>query len=145
TLPSNFGTVALARPDPGLTRPYVVQYNTEITHELFRGVAVNFGWFHNVNKNFMERNNINRPGTLNADGTVTNASYRPVTVFSPIDGTPITVFDVASAAVGRLRHGSDRRPYVLRSRIQPELPDPDRWRQLLRSIEQRHPLAHGRQ
>ena len=102
TLPSNFGTVALARPDPGLTRPYVVQYNAEITHELFRGVAVNFGWFHNINNNFMERNNINRPGTLNADGTVTNASYRPFTVFSPIDGTPITVFDVASAAVGTL-------------------------------------------
>jgi hypothetical protein len=36
------------------------------------------------------------------DGTVTNASYRPVTVFSPIDGTPITVYDVASAAVGSL-------------------------------------------
>src|SRR5262249_23237459 len=80
----------------------VPQFNTEITHELFRGVAVNFGWFHNISKGFMERNNINRPGTLNPDGTVTNASYRPVTVFSPIDGTPITVYDVASAAVGSL-------------------------------------------
>src|SRR5262245_2807346 len=102
SLPSNFGTVALASPDPGLTRPYVHQFNTEITHELFRGVAVNFGWFHNISKGFMERNNVNRPGTFNADGTVTNASYRPVTVFSPIDGTPITVYDIASAAVGQL-------------------------------------------
>jgi hypothetical protein len=65
-------------------------------------VSAEFGWFHTVSKNFMERNNINRPGTLNPDGTVTNASYRPVTVFSPIDGTPITVFDVSSAAVGTL-------------------------------------------
>jgi len=102
SLPSNFGTVALASPDPGLTRPYVLQYNTGITHEVFRGVSVNFEWFHTDSKNFMERNNLNRPGTLNADGTVTNASYRPVTVFSPIDGTPITVYDVASAAVGSL-------------------------------------------
>jgi hypothetical protein len=102
SLPSNFGTVSLAHPDPGLTRPYVLQYNTEVTHELFRGIAVNFGWFHNISKNFMERNNVNRPGTLNADGTVTNASYRPYTVFSPIDGTPITVYDIASAAVGTL-------------------------------------------
>jgi hypothetical protein len=102
SLPSNFGTVSLASPDPGLTRPYVYQFNTEVTHELFRGVALNFGWFHNISKNFMERNNINRPGTLNPDGTVTNPSYRPVTVFSPIDGTPITVYDVASAAVGTL-------------------------------------------
>jgi hypothetical protein len=102
TLPSNFGTVSLANPDPGLTRPYVLQYNTGITRELVRGVSMSFDWFHTVSKNFMERNNINRPGTLNADGTVTNASYRPVTVFSPIDGTPITVFDVSSAAVGSL-------------------------------------------
>jgi hypothetical protein len=102
SLPSNFGTVALASPDPGLTRPYVLQYNTGITHELFRGVSVNFEWFHTDSKNFLERNNLNRPGVLNADGTVTNASYRPVTVFSPIDGTPITVYDVASAAVGSL-------------------------------------------
>jgi hypothetical protein len=79
-----------------------MQFNTEVNHELFRGVAVNFGWFHNLNKNFMERNNINRPGTLNADGTVTNPSYRPFTVFSPIDGTPITVYDIASASVGTL-------------------------------------------
>jgi len=102
SLPSNFGTVSLANPDPGLTRPYVDQFNAELTHELFRGVAMNVGWFHNISKNFMERNNINRPGTFNSDGTVTNASYRPVTVFSPIDGTPITVYDVASAAVGTL-------------------------------------------
>ena len=102
SLPSNFGTVSLASPDPNLTRPYVLQYNVGITREILRGVSVEGGWFHTVSKNFMERNNINRPGTLNADGTVTNASYRPVTVFSPIDGTPITVFDVASAAVGTL-------------------------------------------
>jgi hypothetical protein len=102
SLPSNFGTVALASPDPNLKRPYVHQINTEITHELFRGVAMNLGWFHNISKGFLERNNTNRPGTFNADGTVTNASYRPVTVFSPIDGTPITVYDIASAAVGTL-------------------------------------------
>ena len=102
SLPSNFGTVSLASPDPGLTRPYVLQYNTGITRELFRGVSASFDWFHTISKNFMERNNINRPGTFNADGTVTNASYRPFTVFSPIDGTPIVVYDIANAAVGTL-------------------------------------------
>ena len=102
SLPSNFGTMSLASPDPNLTRPFVLQYNTGITHEIARGVSVSFDWFHTVSKDFMERNNINRPGTLNADGTVTNASYRPFTVFSPIDGTPVTVYDVASAAVGGL-------------------------------------------
>jgi Carboxypeptidase regulatory-like domain len=102
SLPSNFGTVSLASPDPGLTRPYVLQYNAGIQREIMRGVSASFEWFHTVSKNFMERNNINRPGTLNADGTVTNPSYRPFTVFSPVDGTPVTVYDVSSAAVGGL-------------------------------------------
>ena len=102
SLPSNFGTVSLAHPDPGLTRPYVLQYNTGVTHELLKGLSVSFDWFHTVGKDFLERNNVNRPGTLNADGTVTNAAYRPFTIFSPIDGTPITIYDVASAAVGGL-------------------------------------------
>jgi hypothetical protein len=39
-----------------------------------------------------------RPGTINADGTVTNPSYRPVTIFSPIDGHAITMYDTVSKA-----------------------------------------------
>ena len=99
--PANFGTVSLASPDPNLTRPYVYQYNTGVTHELVRGMSVSFDWFHTVSKNFMERNNINRPGTY-AGGTVTNASYRPFTIFSPLDGTPLTIYDIANAGVGTL-------------------------------------------
>jgi hypothetical protein len=47
----------------------------------------------------LERNNTARPGTVNADGTVTNSSYRPVTIFSPIDGRAITMYDTVSPAV----------------------------------------------
>ena len=36
--------------------------------------------------------------TVNPDGTVTNPSYRPVTIFSPIDGHAITMYDTVSAA-----------------------------------------------
>jgi hypothetical protein len=99
TLPSNFGTVSLAEPSPNLTRPYVNQYNTGVTREVVRGVSASFDWFHTDDKNFIERNNINRPGTY-ANGVVTNPSYRPFTIYSPIDGTPITIYDVANAAVG---------------------------------------------
>jgi hypothetical protein len=101
--PQNFGTISLSNPDPALTRPYVLQYNTGITHEVLRGVSVSFDWFHTVSRNFMERNNILRPGTLNADGTVTNPSYRPVTVFSPLDGTPVTVYDVTAASASAVQ------------------------------------------
>ena len=54
------------------------------------GVSLSFDWYRNYNKNLLERNNVLRPGVVNADGTVTNTSYRPVTIFSPIDGRAIT-------------------------------------------------------
>jgi hypothetical protein len=65
-----------------------------------QGVSVSFEWFHNAQKQVMEQNNILRPGTY-ANGTVQNASYRPVTVYSPIDGTPLTFYDPINATVSR--------------------------------------------
>ena len=100
-IPANFGVISLAQPDPNLKRPYVDQYNVGVTHEVFRGASVSAEWFHNLAKNQIERNNVARPGTYNDDGTVTSTSYRPVTVFSPIDGSPVVVYDVVSTAVAQ--------------------------------------------
>jgi len=96
-VPANFGVISLAQPDPGLTRPYVDQFNVGATHELMRGVSVSAEWFHNDAKNSWERNNVLRPGTY-SNGAVTNPSYRAVTVFSPVDGTPVTMYDVVASA-----------------------------------------------
>ena len=97
-VPRNFGTVSLASADPNLARPYTNAYNVGGTHELLRGVSVTAEWFHNDNRNIVERNNTLRPGTY-ANGAVTNGNYRAITVFSPIDGRPIVVYDPVTAAV----------------------------------------------
>jgi hypothetical protein len=102
TVPKSFLTITptnFASPDPNITRPYVDAYNVGVTRELLRGVSLSFDWFRSYGRELLERNNILRPGTVNADGTVTNASYRPVTIFSPIDGHAITMYDTVSAAV----------------------------------------------
>ncbi len=99
-VPANFGTASLSSPDPNVKRPYVDQFNTGITQEVMRGVSVSAEWFHNNSKQIWKRSNILRPGTY-SNGVVSNANYRPVTVFSPIDGTPITVYDVINATVSR--------------------------------------------
>jgi carboxypeptidase family protein len=104
SLPSTFGIVSLASPDPELKRPFVDQYNVGVTHEVLRGVSVSAEWFHNDSKNIMLRTNVLRPGTYNSDGTVTNPSYRAITVFSPIDGTPITAYDVTAASASQTRN-----------------------------------------
>jgi hypothetical protein len=100
-IPTNFGVISLANPDPGLKRPYVDQFNVGVTHELMRGVSVSGEWFHNDAHDIWERNNTLRPGTY-SNGTVQNANYRPVTIFSPIDGRAITMWDTVSAAVNQL-------------------------------------------
>jgi hypothetical protein len=100
SVPANFGVISLASPSPNLTRPYVDQYNVGVTHELLRGVSVSGEWFHNNAKNPWERNNVLRPGTY-SNGSVQNASYKPVTIYSPLDGKPITVYDTVSTAVAQ--------------------------------------------
>jgi hypothetical protein len=98
TVPANFGTISLSSPDPNVTRPYADSYNLGITREVVAGFSLSFDWFRSYGKDLLERNNVLRPGVLNPDGTVTNPSYRPVTVFSPIDGHAITMYDTVSAA-----------------------------------------------
>ena len=96
---TNFGTIALSTFDRKLERPYSLGYNLGVTHELFRGVAVTAEFFRGYAKNILERNNILRPGTMTGPDSVSNSNYRPVTVFSPIDGSAITMFDPISPAV----------------------------------------------
>jgi len=99
-VPATFGQASLSAFDPNLKRPYVDQYNVGVTHEVLSGVSVTAEWFHNAQGLVMEQVNILRPGTY-ANGAVTNASYRPITVFSPVDGTPLTIYDPINATVGR--------------------------------------------
>jgi carboxypeptidase family protein len=101
TVAANFGTISLSSPDPNVTRPYADAYNLGITREVRPGVSLSFDWFRSYGRDLLERNNTLRPGTLNPDGTITNPSYRPVTIFSPIDGHPITMYDTVSAAAQR--------------------------------------------
>ena len=97
-MPKNFGVISLASPDPNIKRPYVDQTNLGVTHQIMNGVSVTAEWYHNVSKNQFERTNTSRPGTY-SNGTVQNSNYRSFNIFSPIDGTPITMYDPINAAV----------------------------------------------
>jgi hypothetical protein len=87
TLPANFGVRSLASYAPDLSRPYQLTYNVGVQHELFRGTSVSAEWFHSDFKNLIARNNIAR----------SLSDYTPVTVYSPIDGTPLTYYNVSAA------------------------------------------------
>jgi hypothetical protein len=87
-LPKGFGVASLANVDPNITRMYNIETSVSVQHELRPGVSVGGGWYHRDFKNLRRRDNVLQ----------TFADYTPFTLFSPIDGTPITYNNVSAAA-----------------------------------------------
>jgi hypothetical protein len=86
TLPSNFGTRALSKPQ-GLQRPYTIENGFEVQHALTSGISVSAsvyrGDFHDL------------PMSYNSLRTA--ADYTSVQIFNPRDGTPLTVYNLNPA------------------------------------------------
>jgi hypothetical protein len=100
SLPVNFGQTTLTNHiDANLKRPYQDQINLGIQRELAHGVSVTLEWFRAENKDAQTTQNLNRQAPAGVTDATLNPNFRAVTVFSPIDGRAITVYDVASAAI----------------------------------------------
>src|SRR4029077_2178089 len=91
-LPNGFGVAALSNFDPNIKRMYNIETSVSVQQELFQRISVSGGWFHRDFRNLRRRDNILQ----------SFADYTPFTVFSPIDGTPITYYNVSSAARTRV-------------------------------------------
>ena len=112
-LPTGFGVASLANFDPNIQRMYNVETSISLQQELRPGVSVQGGWYHRDFHNLRRRDNTLR----------TFADYTPFTLYSPIDGAPITYYNVSAAAVpqGQLRGHHRRRrteDVVQRLRVQ---------------------------
>jgi len=88
SLPSNFGVRSLASFDPNLERPYQLTYNLGVQHEVMPRVSASLEWYHSDFKNLIARNNVAR----------VSSDYVPVTVYNPINGNPITWYNIVSAS-----------------------------------------------
>jgi hypothetical protein len=86
-LPAGFGVANIATFAPDIKRMYNVEESVSVQHELMSGVSVTAGWYHRDFKNLRRRTN-----TLQ-----TFADYTPFTLFNPIDGAPITYYNVSLA------------------------------------------------
>ena len=70
-----------------------------------RGTSVSLEWYHSDFKNLIARNNIAR----------TSADYVPVTVYNPINGNPITWYNIVSATrAGAVSNFDSNDPNLLR-------------------------------
>src|SRR5207253_1985514 len=86
-LPAGFGVASLGTFAPDIKRMYNVEESVSVQQELRPGFAVTAGWYHRDYHNLRRRTNVLQ----------TFADYTPFTLFSPIDGSPITYYNVSAA------------------------------------------------
>jgi hypothetical protein len=91
-LPKNFGVASLPTFDPDIKRMYNLETSVSVQHEVMTGVSVTAGWYHRQYQNMWRRTNTG----------VSFSDFTPFTVFSPIDGSPITYYNVSAAKVSQL-------------------------------------------
>ncbi len=95
--PSNnlaFGLPVFAtRPGPdGLDREYDIETSLAVQHELARGLSVSGSWFRRSTNNQRRTDNL----------LVSHADYFPVNIINPLDGTPLTVYNLDPNKRGQL-------------------------------------------
>ena len=103
-LPNGFGVASLANFDPNIKRMYNIETAVSAQHELMKGVSVTGGWYHRDYHNLRRRDN-----TLQSF-----SDYTSFTLYSPIDGSPITYNNVSLAKRSAINYvdttaGSDRK------------------------------------
>src|SRR6185436_12531257 len=92
TLPSDFGRRALPTYDPNSRRTWNLESGVEVQHELLPRVSVTASWYHG---NF--RNEL-----LYDNQLVTLADWTPVSIFNPIDGKPMTIYNLNASKNGQV-------------------------------------------
>jgi hypothetical protein len=85
-----FGQINGVNLDPNYRREYQWQYNVGVQRELKRGVTLNFIWFHLGNYQAIHVENY----------AVPLSAWTPATIYNPLDGTPITVYNLQPAYFG---------------------------------------------
>src|SRR6266850_5426547 len=84
---SQFGIVAVRRPDPNIKRPYTMEYSTSVQRELTRGVSVTLGYSRrDYHRLFYSQNQAIGP-----------QDFTPIVITNPVDGTPLTIYNLNPA------------------------------------------------
>lgn len=81
---TNFGTRANRNPDPNIDRPYHIEYNLGVQHELLPRVSLSVNYFRRRYYAMAGQKNL----LVGFDG------YTPVTITNPVDGTPLVVYNL---------------------------------------------------
>ena len=91
-LPADFGRRALTTYDQNTQRTWNLESGLEVQHELLPGVSMTASWYHGNFRNLL----------LNDNQLVTLNDWTPVSVFNPIDGTAMTIYNLNAAKAGQV-------------------------------------------
>ncbi len=86
----SFGILQNRALDPNFHRQYNLQYSAGVQHEVMRGVTLNFNW--NRRADYQQ--------ILTLNNAVPFSAWTPFQIMNPLDGTPITVFNLQPAFFG---------------------------------------------
>jgi carboxypeptidase family protein len=87
---SNFGTRSVNSLDPGIKRPYHVEFNVGIQRELVRRVSLTAGYFRRQYFDLL----------YTANTLLTANDFIPVDIANPLDGSMITIYNLNPAKRG---------------------------------------------
>jgi hypothetical protein len=95
----NFGAGAINNElDPNLRWPSTDAMNVGISQEVMHGVSVSVEWFRTAQRNIQSTRN-DTYAVAGLTNFAQNPNYTPFTVFSPIDGHPVTMYDYATKTI----------------------------------------------
>ena len=86
----NFGILNNISLDPNFHREYQWQYSAGVQQELMRGVTLNAGW----------NRTVDYQQTLVLNSAVPASAWTPYQIVNPLNGNPITVFNLQPAYFG---------------------------------------------
>ena len=85
-----FGTLTPRSLDPNYHREYNMQYAIGVQHEIRTGLTLNFNWVRRSDYQQELVRNLSVPGS----------AWSPFTITNPLDGTPITMYNLDKSFVG---------------------------------------------
>ena len=91
-LPASFGTVAPIAYASDIKRMYNVESTVSIQHQILNGVSVTAGYYRRDYHNLRRRFNTG----------VSASDFTPFTLYSPIDGSTLTYYNISSAKVSQI-------------------------------------------
>jgi len=86
----NLGVLATRRADPGIQRPYDIEYSLGVTRQVMRGVSVTGAWYRRETYNLEQQ--INTLVTVN--------DFASFTTPSPLNGESVTIYNLNRSKQG---------------------------------------------